>query len=88
MWAINDSVLIALAESNAWQESGLNRSQGFTPELIYGPKGKLPQCWGRTWESAEQIHSDLCFNMGGGMPISIIIELATHSENQSLPRIG
>jgi hypothetical protein len=82
MWAINDDVLRALAQSDSWKDSGLNGSYGFTPQLIYGPKGKLPQYWGRTWDTAGRMYNDLCFNMGGGVPIAVIQELVNRSESQ------
>jgi hypothetical protein len=82
MCAINDGVLIALAASRPWKESGLNGSHGFTPQSIYGSSGKLPQFWGRKWDTAQGMLGDLCFNMGGGVPIGIIKELVNPSKAQ------
>jgi len=83
MWAINHEVLNALAQSKAWEDSGLAKSYGFTPRKIYGPNGKLSQYWGDTWDTAAAMKSALCFNMGGGVPIEIIKELVALSENRS-----
>jgi hypothetical protein len=87
MWAINDEVLKALAESDAWKKSPLEKNHGFTTQIIYGPNGKLLQYWGSTWVSAAAMQSDLCFNMGGGVPIEIIRELVALSKDQ-VPESG
>jgi hypothetical protein len=83
VWAINDQVLLALEQSQVWEESGLTNAFGFTPQKIYGPNGKLPQYWGRTWDTGEAMHGALRFNMGGGVPVEIIRELVSLSENQA-----
>ena len=51
------------------------KESGFTAENIYGPDGKLSWPWHESWNSANEMHSDLCQNMGGGVPIEIINEL-------------
>jgi len=50
-------------------------SSGFTAESIYGPGGALRSLWNQSWNSAGDMRSDLCQNMGGGVPIVIIEEL-------------
>lgn len=50
-------------------------SSGFTAESIYGPDGSLRWLWNQSWNSAGEMRSDLCQNMGGGVPIAVIEEL-------------
>ena len=83
MWAINYDVLKALAQSKVWKDSGLEELHGFTLQIIYGPNGKLPQYWGGIWDTAPAMHSALCDNMGGGVPIEIIRELVALSAGQT-----
>lgn len=47
----------------------------FTAENIYGPEGKLSGLWEQTWNSPVEMRSNLCTNMGGGVPIAVIDEL-------------
>ena len=78
MWQITDESLATLEDSQAWAESGIGDSPGFTAHEIYGPDGKLPH-WGSTWPTAKAMPSSLCDNMGGGVPIEVIDELVRAS---------
>ena len=49
-------------------------------EDIYGPEGKLRWIWNSSWGSRDEMRSDLCENMGGGVPIEIIEELIRITE--------
>ena len=44
-------------------------------EEVYGPEGALKWIWDSSWNTGEEMRSDLCENMGGGVPIAIIDEL-------------
>ena len=72
-WEITHASLAELETSEPWKkwaESG----HSFTAAGIYGPGGKLGH-WGHSWDTASQMRSALCCNMGGGVPIDVIEHL-------------
>ena len=72
---ISHEALTQLQESTAWNES-IRLSTGLTTEEVYGPKGKLSWLWQSSWATESAMRSDLMQNMGGGVPIEVINELA------------
>ena len=71
---ITHEALAELQESDAFIQS-FSLESGYTTESIYGPDGALRSLWNQSWNSAGDMRSDLCQNMGGGVPIVIIEEL-------------
>ena len=67
--------LAKLSNESVWLESSLHTQYGFTTEDVYGPEGKLNWLWSLRWKNADAMRSDLCTNMGGGVPIEIIDSL-------------
>ena len=80
---ISHEILNKLESSKAWQ-SATSFNSMFTPESIYGPKGKLSWLWRSSWDSEEEMNKDLYSNMGGGVPLEIINELIRITISSSL----
>lgn len=76
--------LAKLSNELVWLESSLHTRFGFTTEDVYGPEGKLNWLWPLRWKSADAMRSDLCTNMGGGVPIDIINALVDICEQESM----
>ena len=74
---ITHSALSKLERSQVWLTSGFYRRVGFRAEEIYGPEGKLNWLWTLIWEEPTAMRSDLCTNMGGGVPIDVIEALVS-----------
>lgn len=81
-WEITEESISLLEESAAWKQSGFFERYGFTPTNVYGARGTLSCFYGITWNAAESMKSNLCQNMGGGVPIEVIDELVRISETQ------
>lgn len=69
---ISHSALSELERSEAWLTSGFKGRIGYSAEDIYGPNGKFNWLWPLRLTRRENMRSDLCTNMGGGVPIAII----------------
>ena len=72
---ITHAALVKLEGTQAWSTSGIQTLYGFGAEEIYGPQGKLNWLWPLQWEDFGQMRSDLCQNMGGGVPYEVIVAL-------------
>ena len=70
-WRITDTALAALEKAKAWK-TWSKAGHSFTPSGIYGPDGALGHQWDITHDTAESLHTALCDNMGGGVPIDVI----------------
>ena len=82
---ITHTALGKLEESQAWSTSGIQSLYGFGAEEIYGPQGKLNWLWPLRWQDPEQMRSDLCQNMGGGVPIEVIdalVEICVEEQSE------
>jgi hypothetical protein len=77
-WEITYESLAALEESQAWKNWPAVDANGFTALYAYGPDGKMGY-WGMVWDSAQDMRSTLCQNMGGGVPIEVIDKLVSLS---------
>jgi hypothetical protein len=49
-----------------------------SPLYVYGPDGRMGY-WGMVWDTAQDMRSTLCQNMGGGVPIEVIDKLVSLS---------
>ncbi len=78
-WRITDVALASLEKSKAWK-TWAKEDHGFTAAEIYGDRGKLAFNWERTHDTAEALHSSLCTNHGGGVPIAVINALVEASQ--------
>ena len=74
-WQVTEHSLTELGDTEAWRNSGIKRTLGFSPRDVYGPTGKIAFVWSQTWVSAEEMRVTLCTNMGGGVSIQVIDEL-------------
>ena len=77
-WEIAYESLAALEESQAWKNWPAVDANGFTALYAYGPDGKMGY-WGMVWDTAQDMRSTLCQNMGGGVPIEVIDKLVSLS---------
>ena len=50
---------------------------------IYGPSGKLGHYFSQTWQSADDMRSELMQNHGGGIPVHVIEKLVAACEVMS-----
>ena len=61
-------------------ETGMVLSgENLTYLQIYGPGGKMRHYFSQTWQSAEEMRSDLMQNHGGGVPMAVIDRLVMAS---------
>lgn len=76
-WQINDKALARLANTEPWQKFAPKVRPGeiVTPYKLYGPEGIWHYLWLKVYDSPEGLHSELCQNMGGGVPIEVIKEV-------------
>lgn len=51
---------------------------------IYGPGGKMGHFFSQTWQSADEMRSQLMQNHGGGIPIDVIEKLVMASQVRKL----
>ena len=65
-------------ESQAWKNWPAVEANGFTTLFAYGPDGRMGY-WGMVWNTAQDMRSTLCQNMGGGVPIEVIDKLVSLS---------
>ena len=77
-WEITYESLAALEESHAWKNWPAVETNGFTALFAYGPDGRMGY-WGMVWNTAQDMHSTLSQNMGGGVPIEVIDKLVSLS---------
>jgi len=77
-WEITYESLAALEESHTWKNWTANDTYGFTTLYAYGPDGRMGY-WGMVWNTAQDMRSTLCQNMGGGVPIEVINKLVSLS---------
>ena len=75
MWRITTEILEELGETGMHVLGG-----NLTYLHIYGPSGKMSHHFYSTWDSAENMRSDLMQNHGGGVPLDVIDRLVAVSE--------
>ena len=71
---LTNEILSEINRGEIWNKyfgNGFHRSA----EEVYGPEGALSWIWESSWNTRDEMRSDLCENMGGGVPIEIIDEL-------------
>lgn len=76
---LTHEILGEINRSEIWK-SYFGGSIQLSAEDIYGPEGKLQWIWNSSWVDGDDMRSDLCENMGGGVPIEIIEELIRITE--------
>ena len=81
---ITSSTLAQLGHSSVWKNSNSLLSSRFTPEDIYGAKGKLKSFSRRSWNSTAEMRLAFYEKMGGGVPIEIIEELISLCVNEEI----
>ena len=79
MWLITTVALEELGETGI-----LMRGENLTHLQIYGPGGKMGHFFSQTWQSADDMRSDLMQNHGGGIPIDVIEKLVMASQARKL----
>jgi hypothetical protein len=72
---IDSQVLSELVNSKVWKDY-FEVEIGITPNDIFGEDGPLNWLTHKTWISVEDMEADLYQNMGGGIPIPVLDELA------------
>jgi len=77
-WEITYESLAALEESHPWKNWTADDTYGYTTLYVYGPDGRMGY-WGMVWNTAQDMRSTLCQNMGGGVPIEVIDKLVSFS---------
>jgi hypothetical protein len=75
MWRISIKVLEELGETGI-----VLSAENMTYLHIYGPGGKLGHYFSQTWQSADDMRSELMQNHGGGIPVDVIEKLVMASE--------
>ena len=75
MWLITLVALEVLGDTGI-----LMRGENLTYREIYGPGGKMGHFFSQTWQSADDMRSDLMQNHGGGVPIDVIERVVAASE--------
>ena len=77
-WEITYESLAALEESHPWKNWTADDTYGYATLYVYGPDGRMGS-WGMVWNTAQDMRSTLCQNMGGGVPIEVIDKLVSLS---------
>ena len=75
MWLMTLGVLDELGETGI-----VLSGENLTYLHIYGPGGKLGHYFSQTWQSADDMRSELMQNHGGGIPVDVIEKLVIASE--------
>jgi hypothetical protein len=78
MWQMTIEVLEELGETEI-----VLSGQNLTYQQIYGPGGKLGHYFSQTWQSADDMRSELMQNHGGGIPVDVIEKLVAACEVMS-----
>lgn len=79
MWLMTNGVLEELGETGI-----LVSGKNLTYLQIYGPGGKMGHFFSQTWQSADEMRSQLMQNHGGGIPIDVIEKLVMASQVRKL----
>ena len=74
MWVMTLGVLDELGETGI-----VLSGENLTYLYIYGPGGKLGHYFSQTWQSADDMRSDLMQNHGAGFPMTVIDRLVAAS---------
>jgi hypothetical protein len=75
MWQMTIEILEELGETGI-----VLSAENITYLHIYGPSGKMGHNFSQTWQSADDMRSEMMQNHGGGVPIDIIEKLVFASE--------
>jgi hypothetical protein len=75
MWRMSIEALKELGETGI-----ILSGENLTYLKLYGPGGKMGHFFSQSWQSADDMRSDLMQNHGGGVPMDVIERVLIASE--------